>query len=189
MHPNTPGRPQAPLNTMRSRSMPWHRLIVPALVAILAATAPASGISPKKQPLPGGYRQTFSVAETGARIAANLHSTAAKTAATGTASSGGLSAFLDREAIETLSRARGGAGRIAAQSSPELAALAFVGAQTGVFAIENPDAELVMESTHHTPDGRTHIAFGQRFGGLRVADSRIVFHFDADGTLSAVNGR
>lgn len=190
MRPNTPGRLQAPLYTARSHSLPWHRLVVPTLIAILFTAVSASGISPKKQPLPDGYRQTFSVTETAARIAANLRpDPAAKTAATLAAPSGNLSAFLDREAIETLSRAHGGAGRIAAQSSPELNALAFVGAQTGVFAITNPDAELVVESTLHTPDGRTHIVFGQCFGGLRIADSRIVFHFDADGSLIALNGR
>ncbi len=156
MHPNTPDSLTVRGNTARLHSIPGLRFTVSAAIAVLMAAGSASGISPKKQPLPEGYRQTVNVAETGARIAANLRSAPdpAKTAAnTLLTSSGGMSAFLDREAIETLSRAGGGAGRIVAQSSPEVAALSFVTTQTGVFAIAHPDAELAAESTVPTPTG------------------------------------
>jgi Zn-dependent metalloprotease len=98
----------------------------------------------------------------------------------------GTPVFLDRGALNRLSPgARKSAGRLC----PAERALRLIAENRGVFRIDHPEAELVVEGEVCGPDGRRHVRFSQSYRGIPVWGSGLTAHFDADGGAYALTGR
>jgi len=98
----------------------------------------------------------------------------------------GTPIFLDRDAVSALAR---GMNKVAPGADPVDAALGFLEANRDVFKLENPRAELALDSETTTPPGKHHLEFRQVYDGFTVWGHRLVVHFDETGSIYAVNGR
>ncbi|MHB9027934.1 MAG: M4 family metallopeptidase [Candidatus Latescibacterota bacterium] len=98
----------------------------------------------------------------------------------------GAPVFMNREAILHLSRR---SGKPATGSVPFETALRFIEANRELFRLAEPASELRALPEERDSGGRTHLRLEQVYHGIPVWGSRLILHFDADGSLYALNGR
>jgi Zn-dependent metalloprotease len=165
---------------------------------LLFLLAPAAfPITPHTKPAPPDNRalSTLTIKTIGANISQAFQAAhaSAKTAA-GNETIPGLSrdeknntpVFMNRDAITLLSRR---SGKSAAGSTPFETALRFIDANRELFRLKEPANELQVISEEQDSGGRIHLQLQQVYQGIPVWGGRIVLHFDADGSLYALNGR
>jgi bacillolysin/thermolysin len=82
-------------------------------------------------------------------------------------------------------------GRITppAAASPQDAALSFFEANKDVFRMNKPSAEFILARSEGDSLGMTHMHMAQVYQGVPVYAAGMAVHFNADGTIAAVNGR
>lgn len=182
----------APVPRGKTRPAYARYSVILAAVVFLIATSSGWAISPRKlAPNPSWHRDPATLTAIGERLNEAVSGTTPVAKPSGSVVSpvdGGNLApvFLDRSAIKSLSR---NAAKPVPGASPFETALAFVGDNRDLFHIENPQRALRVIAEVSAPDGRRHLRLEQLISDLPVWGSSLVFHFDADGVLYAVNGR
>jgi len=80
--------------------------------------------------------------------------------------------------------------QIAAQGnlSPDRAVFQFLEEHKDLFSMANPSGELSTKSTMTDGYGDTHVKMQQMFNGIPVFGHELIFHFDGERNIYAVNG-
>lgn len=110
--------------------------------------------------------------------------------------SGPQTEVLLRPGNATVMQIRGGglepaAGGLTAAAGPGIAertARNFLRANRLLMRLDDPDAELKLESSERDDSGATHLKFSQWFRGLPVWPSGLGVHLDAQGNVDSVDG-
>jgi len=90
-------------------------------------------------------------------------------------------------ALESAGQLSGAAGN-GREGARERAARRFFAENREALALENPGAELALQSEETGEGGSRHLRFAQKFGGLRVWPAGLSAHFDQEGRMTGLDG-